>query len=114
MADLVEWSYHHSESQGEALESQVSDALLNVHEMRLDLPLPHRVWRPHALVRPGRQADDHFGQAEAGPSLRPSLQDSAGGPQLWQVWQVLSAQPSHEPGLSGWPLNRTYLPVVIN
>eukprot|EP00439_Symbiodinium_sp_Y106_P029249 s977_g3.t1 len=45
VADLVEWSYHHSESQGEALESQVSDALLNVHEMRLDLPLPHRVWR---------------------------------------------------------------------
>ncbi|CAE7446362.1 unnamed protein product [Symbiodinium sp. CCMP2592] len=40
VADLVEWSYHHSESQDEALESQVSEALLNVHEMPLDLQLP--------------------------------------------------------------------------
>ncbi|CAE7778430.1 unnamed protein product [Symbiodinium sp. CCMP2592] len=40
VADLVEWSYHQSDSQDEALESQVSEALLNVHEMPLDLQLP--------------------------------------------------------------------------
>ncbi|CAE7228958.1 unnamed protein product [Symbiodinium sp. CCMP2592] len=40
VADLVEWSYYHSDSQDEALENQVSEALLNVHEMPLDLQLP--------------------------------------------------------------------------
>ena len=40
IADLVEWSYHHSESQDEGLESKVSEAMLNVHEMPLDLQLP--------------------------------------------------------------------------
>ncbi|CAE7388555.1 unnamed protein product, partial [Symbiodinium sp. CCMP2456] len=40
VADLVEWSYHHSEPQDQDVEKRVDEALLNVHEMPLDLQLP--------------------------------------------------------------------------
>ena len=86
MADLVEWSYHNPESQDETLESQVSEALLNVHEMPLDLQLPciesgvltllatcslaeAALYGLQASGEESRQArreaDDHSGKAEA-------------------------------------------------